>query len=46
MASGGWPVVFARETFGVRIGGGVLRRYLGGGGYILKKFIYVVEMRN
>lgn len=46
VAGGGRPVVFARETFGVRVGGGVLWRYLGGGGDILEKFIYVVEVRN
>lgn len=46
VTGGGWPVVFAREPFGVRVRGGVLRRYLGGGGYVLKKFIYIVEMRN
>lgn len=46
VAGGGWPIVFAREPFGVRVRGGVLGRYLGGSGYILKKFIYVVEMRN
>lgn len=46
VAGGGWPVVFAREPFGVRVGSGVLWWYLGGGRYVLKKFIYVVEMRN
>lgn len=46
MTGGRWPVVFAREPFGVRVGGGVLWRYLGGGGDILKEFINVMEMRN
>ena len=46
MAGGGRPVVFARESFGVRVRGGVLRRYFGGGGYVLKEFIDVVEMRD
>lgn len=46
VAGGGGPVVFARESLGVRVRGGVLRRYFSGGGYILKKLVYVVEMRN
>lgn len=46
MAGGGWPVVFAREAFGVRIGGGVLWGYLRCSRDILKNFIYVMEMWN
>lgn len=46
MAGGGWPVGFGSESFSVRVRGGVLWGYLGGGGYILEKFIDVVEMRN
>ena len=45
VTGGGRPVDFVREPLGVRVGGGVLRGYLGGGGYILEKFIDVVEMR-
>lgn len=44
VAGGGWPVVFARETFGVGVGGRVLGRYFSGGGHILEKLIDVVEM--
>lgn len=46
VAGGGRPVVFTGEPFGVGIGSGVLRRDLSGSGYILKKLIYVVKMRN
>lgn len=46
MAGSGRPVVFAGEPFGVRVRGGVLWRYLSGGGHVLKKFIYVVEVWN
>lgn len=46
MAGGGGPVVFTRETFGVRVGCGILWGYLGSGGYILEKFINVVKMGN
>lgn len=46
MACSRWPVVFTRETLGIWIRGGVLWRYLSGGGHILEKFIYVMEMRN
>jgi len=46
VARGGRPCVFAREALGVRVRGGVLRRYFGGGGYVLEEFIDVVEMRN
>lgn len=46
MAGGGRPIGFGSESFSVRVRGGVLWGYLGGGGYILEKFIDVVEMRN
>lgn len=45
MAGGGWPGVFAREPFGIRVGRGVLGRYFGRRRHILKEFIYVVQMR-
>lgn len=46
VAGRGRPVVFTGKTLGVRVRGGVLWRYLSGGGHILEKFIDVVEMRN
>lgn len=46
MAGRGRPVVFTGKTLGVRVRGGVLWRYLGGGGHVLEKFIDVMEMRN
>lgn len=42
----GRPVVFTGKTFGVGVRGGVLWRYLSGGGHVLEKFINVMEMRN
>lgn len=46
VAGSRWPVVFTRETLGIWIWGGVLGRYLSGGGHVLEKFIYVMEMWN
>lgn len=46
MSCGGRPVVFPWKAFGVRVRGGILRRYLGGGGHVLEKLIYIVKMWN
>lgn len=46
VAGSGRPVIFTRETLGIWIWGGVLWRYLSGGGHVLEKFIYVMQMWN
>lgn len=46
MAGGGRPAVFAAETFGVGVRGGVLWGYLGGGGHVLEKLVDVVKVRD
>lgn len=46
VAGGGRPAVFAGETFGVGVRGGVLRWDLGCGGHILEKLVNVVEVWN
>lgn len=46
VAGRGRPVVFTGKTLGVRVRGGVLWRYLSGGGDVLEKFIDVMEMWN
>lgn len=46
VAGGGRPAVFAGETFGVGVRGGVLRGDLGCGGHILEKLVDVVEVWN